>query len=230
MAKIGRNELCFCGSGKKYKKCCLNKNQSDSHSVKNRDELDVLMEKGWSLLQKNETAKACDTWLKLWDNLKSRFKPEFRDIKEAETVFSGREPIFNWCQDLEMELGNAGLDDPTYYQKRIEYCNEICTIFPESDESIIHNMKRAVAESYFALGSIDEGTICFKKLIEQYPNNVWSYIGWGDMYLWPLKKNYDPDYERAEQIYKMALDMNIDGKKDLIDRLNEVEKKRAQNA
>ncbi len=23
--KIGRNDLCFCGSGKKYKKCCLNK-------------------------------------------------------------------------------------------------------------------------------------------------------------------------------------------------------------
>lgn len=23
--KVGRNELCFCGSGKKYKKCCLNK-------------------------------------------------------------------------------------------------------------------------------------------------------------------------------------------------------------
>jgi tetratricopeptide (TPR) repeat protein len=188
------------------------------------------MGKGWSYVRNNETLKACDVWLTFWDKLKSRFKPEFKDIRQADTVFSGREPIFNWCQDLEMELGNAGLDDPTYYQKRIEYCNEICTIFPESDESIIHNMKRAVAESYFALGSIDEGTICFKKLIEQYPNNVWSYIGWGDMYLWPLKKNYDPDYERAEQIYKMALDMNIDGKKDLIDRLNEVEKKRAQNA
>jgi len=23
--KIGRNDQCFCGSGKKYKKCCLNK-------------------------------------------------------------------------------------------------------------------------------------------------------------------------------------------------------------
>ncbi|MBD3810221.1 MAG: SEC-C domain-containing protein, partial [Sulfuricurvum sp.] len=23
--KIGRNDLCPCGSGKKYKKCCLNK-------------------------------------------------------------------------------------------------------------------------------------------------------------------------------------------------------------
>jgi tetratricopeptide (TPR) repeat protein len=230
MAKIGRNELCFCGSGKKYKKCCLNKNQSDSHSVKNRDELDVLMEKGWSLLQKNETAKACDTWLKLWDNLKSRFKPEFRDIKEAETVFSGREPIFNWCQDLEMELGNAGIDNPIYYQKRITYCEEFCSLFPDSNESVMHNMKRAIAESQCALGNFEEGNNCFKKLIELYPDNMWSYIAWGDMYLWPLKKNYDPDYERAEQIYKMALDMNIDGKKDLIDRLNEVEKKRAQNA
>jgi len=24
--KPGRNEPCICGSGKKYKKCCLNKN------------------------------------------------------------------------------------------------------------------------------------------------------------------------------------------------------------
>jgi len=23
MSKLGRNELCYCGSGKKYKKCCL---------------------------------------------------------------------------------------------------------------------------------------------------------------------------------------------------------------
>ena len=25
--KIGRNDKCICGSGKKYKKCCLNKTQ-----------------------------------------------------------------------------------------------------------------------------------------------------------------------------------------------------------
>jgi len=25
MGKIKRNETCFCGSGKKYKHCCLNK-------------------------------------------------------------------------------------------------------------------------------------------------------------------------------------------------------------
>ena len=29
--KIGRNDLCHCGSGKKYKKCCLNKEQEMLH-------------------------------------------------------------------------------------------------------------------------------------------------------------------------------------------------------
>ena len=28
--KLGRNDKCFCGSGKKYKKCCLNKQQQKS--------------------------------------------------------------------------------------------------------------------------------------------------------------------------------------------------------
>ena len=27
---IGRNDLCYCGSGKKYKKCCINKNNNDN--------------------------------------------------------------------------------------------------------------------------------------------------------------------------------------------------------
>ena len=26
---IGRNDLCYCGSGKKYKKCCMNKNDDE---------------------------------------------------------------------------------------------------------------------------------------------------------------------------------------------------------
>lgn len=29
--KIGRNDLCYCGSGKKYKKCCMKKDQEELH-------------------------------------------------------------------------------------------------------------------------------------------------------------------------------------------------------
>ena len=31
--KIGRNELCPCGSGKKYKKCCLSKAKEDTDKL-----------------------------------------------------------------------------------------------------------------------------------------------------------------------------------------------------
>ncbi|MEJ2040503.1 MAG: SEC-C metal-binding domain-containing protein [Desulfosarcinaceae bacterium] len=31
--KIGRNDPCPCGSGKKYKKCCMGKSQAPSQSL-----------------------------------------------------------------------------------------------------------------------------------------------------------------------------------------------------
>jgi tetratricopeptide (TPR) repeat protein len=33
MANIGRNDPCHCGSGKKYKRCCLNKNEAAEREV-----------------------------------------------------------------------------------------------------------------------------------------------------------------------------------------------------
>jgi uncharacterized protein YchJ len=33
MAKPGRNERCPCGSGKKYKQCCLPKDEADERAV-----------------------------------------------------------------------------------------------------------------------------------------------------------------------------------------------------
>ena len=33
MAKLGRNEPCHCGSGKKYKKCCLSKDDGEARAA-----------------------------------------------------------------------------------------------------------------------------------------------------------------------------------------------------
>ena len=187
MAKIGRNQPCPCGSGKKYKHCCFNK--AVSPPIQKPDEFDVLLIEGTMLLQRGETEKACDVWLDFWHKLKKRFKPEFRNVKEAESVFSGSDFIYNWCQDLECELGNAGVVNPVYYQKRIAYCDEFCSIFPESDKMILHNMKRAIVESHFALGNRDEGEKCFIKLIELYSENIWDIVA-GGYDLRAMKKNH----------------------------------------
>jgi len=222
--KIGRNEPCPCGSGKKYKKCCLGKQIEPENN--DSDNLDELMQKGYVLAENNQSGEACKNWLEVWSRLKSKFTPDMKSIEDAERIFIGQQNLFNWCQDLEAELGNAAIDDSSFHGKRLEYCNEFITLFPETSGLILHNMKRAAAESYFGIGDPAKGDEAFSKLIEEYPENIWGYIGWGDMYLMSIYEANVPNYDKAEQIYKMALGKNLKDKDDLLERLDELERVR----
>ena len=188
--------------------------------ITNSEKLDNMMQNGYDLLEKNDqnnvSTKVCLLWLEVWEKLKERFSEDIKSIEKTNRIFNGTQSLFNWCQDLEMELHNAGLEEAHFFEKRIIYCQEFCRFFPESDELIVHNMRRAEAESYFKLGKIEEGDQAFQSLIKDYPDNVWGYIGWGDEYC--LK-----DAERAEKIYKMALEKNLEDREDVLDRLRSLE-------
>jgi len=62
MGKIGRNDSCPCGSGKKYKKCCLNRSQNVSEArpdyYADIIALDELSNSINSLLEKSDFKKA----------------------------------------------------------------------------------------------------------------------------------------------------------------------------
>jgi len=62
MSKTGRNDPCPCGSGKKYKKCCLPKEQQRSVAGKRKDETDDFFEdlpaEPAGLRDQNEAAQA----------------------------------------------------------------------------------------------------------------------------------------------------------------------------
>lgn len=301
MPKIGRNNPCPCGSGKKYKNCCLilgrkklwsldevrsfttkeiilklaefGINVTEESFLKevesfysaydlaehwwktnkvtakgydqdfpwmaavvlwerlaphmiNSEKLDDMMQEGYRLCSEGKEEEGCRIWLEVWEHLKKRFTPEMKSISDAKEVFSGLQNLFNWCQDLEMELGNAGLKEPSFYKKRIEYCREFCKLFPETDKLIIENMKRAEAESYFALGLVEQGEKAFQALVDEFPNSAWAYIGWGDMY-WLFRDSKVPrDYDRAENIYRLALERSVAGRKDVLERLQMLKEER----
>ncbi len=145
-------------------------------------------------------------------------------MDDADRFFPEIDFISDWCQDLEMELGNAGLDDPSFYEKRIRYCEEFCDLFPESDDLILVNMRVAFAESLFFLGRPDEGEKAFQGAVEDFPKSAWPYIGWGDMYWNPFDKRSSKDLKKAEEIYRMGLDKVTEYKEDLLDRLERLEK------
>jgi tetratricopeptide (TPR) repeat protein len=291
MKKIGRNAPCPCGSGKKFKKCCIDKGapsisetnrdyhwnfeeieelttneiisklkrygvdfdegqfQKDVRSyysaseladywknkytitarrfdldfiwmaclvlwkrlapdVINSEQLDDLMQEGYDLVQaegKEKTVEGCELWLQVWDHLKHRFSNDMRSIGDAEKVFSGMQCLHNWCQDVDQELHNAGIYDQSFFLKKIEFCKEFYSFFPDSDESLIVNMKRGEAESYFFLGRVEEGDQAFEALIQEFPDNVWGYIGWGDMYYCFNAPGIDKNLDKARKIYQMAL-------------------------
>jgi tetratricopeptide (TPR) repeat protein len=66
---------------------------------------------------------------------------------------------------------------------------------------MIHNMRRTIAESYSSLGNYEQAELEYKKLLQDYPDNPWGYIGWGDMYFLEKKK----DYAKAKELYEKGL-------------------------
>lgn len=287
MVKIGRNDLCPCGSGKKYKKCCIDKdvltimknsNQSIFSHLLTYEEIDAmstdeiidrlskmgipfdqatflkdvetyysaeqlseswfnkypvkavgreedfpwfaawvlwerlapanilsmeqmnsLLEKGYDYLNEDDPISACNVWLEFWEALKYRINPNLKSLDYLDREYMGTFFISNICQDLEAELYNAGVRDASYFEKRIRYCREFCNYFPEESELIIHNMKRAIGESYAKLNKYREAELEFKKLVDEYPDNFWGYIGWGDIFA--DKK----DNKRARELYEKGL-------------------------
>lgn len=291
MPKIGRNDVCPCGSGKKYKKCCMGKDEQliakqivpsynnrlltfeevnalsteeiinelegmgipfkqetflndiekfysaeelsenwfNRYTVTARgreegfpwvaawilwerlapatilssEQMSDLIDSGFEYLVENDSIAACDTWLKVWDAIKERINPAFKNLDYLDKQYEGGFFIRNFCQDLEAELHNAGLDDSAYFEKRITYCHEFCDYFPGEDELIIHNMKRAIAKSYASLGQYKEAELEFEKVVREFPNNPWGYIGWGDMFFFGHKK----DYNKAQELYEKSLEL-----------------------
>lgn len=229
MGKIGRNEPCPCGSGKKYKKCCIDKDitEVETSIFKPLHKIDVIIEEGNGFLAQGKAKEACLTWEKAWEEVKKVLTPEIRSVSQLDRFIGSDGGVFNWCQDYEMELGNVGVKDPSFFKKRITYCREFVELLPESDSLIIENMRRAEAESYFALGEKDEGEKAFKALIKDFPNSAWVYIGWGDMYwLYQISDKIPCDYEKAEKIYREALDKNVDDKEAVLERLKDLEEEK----
>lgn len=297
MAKIGRNELCPCGSGKKYKKCCIDKDEQrnvmqpkpmerfdyshllsyeevnemsndeiikklekmgipfdqekflndieNSYSAEeisenwfreysvmaegreedfpwfaawilwermappeylSMEQMDDLIEEGIKYLEAKDYTSACDKWLTVWEAIKVRIKPVFQTLDYLDQQYSGSFFIREICQDLEMWLYKAGLEDSAYFEKRITFCREFCSFFPNESDLIIHNMRRAIGESYAYLNDYQSAESEFEKLVRDFPKNPWGYIGWGDIYFFgPIK-----DYNKARELYKEALSITSD--------------------
>jgi tetratricopeptide (TPR) repeat protein len=189
----------------------------------NVEMIDNFMQDGYDCLPKNETEKAVENWEKAWNLILTLVPPDIASVEEADDFIPGMtQSIYNWCQDFEMELHNEGVRNDSFFWKRIKFCNIFCRIFPDSDELIIHNFLRAEAESYASIDDFPTADRLFKELVELYPDNVWGYINWGDIYAFECHK--PANFEKARELYNLALECK-DEREIVEERLESLNKK-----
>jgi tetratricopeptide (TPR) repeat protein len=129
------------------------------------------------------------------------------------------------------ELHNAGLAEPSYQERRIEYIQEFLELFPgeNNDEDILLNFGRGKAEALWRLGRIPESEAAYATLVKCLPDAGWAYIGWADEY-W-IFKDSSKDYTRGEAILKQALQRpNLHDRSDVLERLKDLYEEWGKNA
>ena len=178
---------------------------------------------GYDHVKKNELIEACDIWLDAWEDIKAIFTEEkLGNLDKLDKKYSWHEFLVNFVQDLEMELGNAGQEKEEYHRKRINYCEEMLETLDGSDSLTIENTKRAIAESYYALGDSEECDRLYTNWLEEDPHWGWGYIAWSDCYGFGTNK-IKPNQARAEKIIRMALEKEeVRDREDVLMRAAEV--------
>ncbi len=191
------------------------------------EDVDRRIGAGYELLEQERRAAALETWWEAWEKLKVWLgdKPVRTFDHIDDLARDGLTDFFiNWIWDCDEALSNAMEGDSTWANRRLELFDDLRNRLVDEGGSNAVNLARACGESLFALRRKDEGDACFAALIEQFPDNVWGYIGWADEYN-PIFARH-PDYadkERAREIYRRGLERTSAEQEDVILRLERLE-------
>jgi uncharacterized protein YchJ len=186
------------------------------------EHLDDRIQEGYERLER-DPAQSCGIWLEAWNEVLGLCeKGDFNSIEAFDNRFGGTQSVFNWVQDLEMELGNQARKDPQSHRHRMRVCEEFLGRFVTDDTLLFSNMRRALAESHFGIGDRAGGDLLFQAWLEEDPKWGWGWIGWSDNY-GLFAEAGEEDLARAEDLLRRGLSVkNVRDRQDLLERLEEL--------
>jgi tetratricopeptide (TPR) repeat protein len=183
--------------------------------------LDDKMQAGYDRMAAEGPVAACCIWLDAWtDVLRLLDKADIQSIDAFDNRFRGTQSLFNWIQELEDALWNAGLEDREFLKARISVCEEGLRRFETDDDLMTENRRRALAESYFELGEAGKAEALYREWLKTDPRWGWGWIGWSDCYRFRFARPELRDLNRSEQLLLEGLSVSeVRDFKDLAERL-----------
>ncbi|MBI4229992.1 MAG: SEC-C domain-containing protein [Planctomycetes bacterium] len=167
--------------------------------------LDDWMQEGYRLSKEGKPIEAARVWLKVWRAIQSRMTGTGHTTAEADDLVRGTQCVFNWCQDFQIELCNAGLKDPAFFRECAEYCRAFVETF-SGEGDLLPGFRRYEVEARFAMGEREQAEGMFESLIREDRSDAWNYILWADQYWLKGGAQAHRDFARAEAIYLRALE------------------------
>ncbi|MDQ1289339.1 MAG: hypothetical protein QG622_2905 [Actinomycetota bacterium] len=148
---------------------------------------------------------ATDLWLQAWSGvLQLCDAAGITTIAGFDAQFPLTQSLFNWNQDLEMELGNAGFADPVKLQARLVVGEELARRFTDVSPRTAENWRRAIAESWFWLGETATADQLYRDWLDADPQWGYGWIGWADGHLPPARTGAPIDRGRAEELLQQG--------------------------
>lgn len=173
-------------------------------NLPNMEMVDDKMQAGYAALNEGDPLQACRLWLETWRGILDIIDRAGMDsLDEFDDQFRGTQRVFNWVQDFESELHNAGMDEPRFFHERISLCEMMLDRF-SNGRLTVDNFKAALAESHFELGNGQTGNSLFRGWLEKTPQWGSGWIAWSDCY-WLFSKDEHKNALRAEQILHEGL-------------------------
>ncbi len=185
--------------------------------------LDDKIQAGYRHIEQRRTAKGARSWIGAWEDvLKLVDITGIHSINDFDDRFPLTQSLYNWSQDLEDGLWNAGLDDPQFLRARISICEEALAMFPHEDQLMTENRRRALAESLFEVGETGRAEELYASWLTDDPRWGWGWIGWSDCH-WKWRRGRSKDHGRGEEILRRGYSVpGVRDLEDIAERLSEL--------
>lgn len=193
--KIGRNDPCPCGSGKKYKKCCLNKQEKNDFNIndfiitkastayKKDIKEPLLNQKLLDIYEKNLSIKdITNNYLEVMNYiLEYANKNNIKDIDTLSKECIIDEFILNVIGDFDMHINELDSSDCDF-EIIIDYLDKLANTL-NLDDNTYENTKRTKTNCLFKIGRYDEGEKEMLDLINKNNNSIYPYMQLVDSFI-----------------------------------------------